>query len=332
MGDFLLTTRQAAELLGIHASSVKRWCNADLLACEQTEGGHRRIRLHELLRFARTENHPCILFDFAPDEAAVWEGIEAARRGEGFGRLVGLLYGWLELSERERPERLLLFLLEMGFAPEQVFDELLGPVMHRVGASWADGVLTVGDEHRMTQALRDALLMAYISRRARRAPRQTTNEAAGTAIVGCAPGDDHEMGALMARFLLGERGWKVIYLGANVPVEDFVIQQVRHEASLIAIAMTPPHGPAEALAHVRTLARLYEPSHPCRLVLGGRLLGGLSPELPETPFPEVSAFDSMLAFSDWLDQLVHVSIPPKALACALSDLPLLLPRTCAAGL
>ncbi|MEM1271970.1 MAG: helix-turn-helix domain-containing protein, partial [Bacteroidota bacterium] len=51
-----ISTRQASDLLGVHESSVKRWCNAGDLGCEYTHGGHRRIPLAELLRFAEARS------------------------------------------------------------------------------------------------------------------------------------------------------------------------------------------------------------------------------------------------------------------------------------
>ncbi|MBT8494320.1 MAG: helix-turn-helix domain-containing protein, partial [Deltaproteobacteria bacterium] len=39
----LLTTRDAAELLGVGTTSIKRWADSGLLECVKTPGGHRRF-------------------------------------------------------------------------------------------------------------------------------------------------------------------------------------------------------------------------------------------------------------------------------------------------
>ena len=54
MSDRRLTSTRVAEILGVTASSVKRWADEGLLACERTAGGHRRFRSSEVARFRET--------------------------------------------------------------------------------------------------------------------------------------------------------------------------------------------------------------------------------------------------------------------------------------
>lgn len=49
----LLSTHQAAELLEIHPSSLIKWIDDGRLEAHRTPGGHRRIKVEELLRFLR---------------------------------------------------------------------------------------------------------------------------------------------------------------------------------------------------------------------------------------------------------------------------------------
>ena len=51
MSDQRLTSTRVAALLGVTASSVKRWADEGLLACERTAGGHRRFLASEVARF-----------------------------------------------------------------------------------------------------------------------------------------------------------------------------------------------------------------------------------------------------------------------------------------
>ena len=53
--EILLTTSQAASLLQVHESSVKRWSNAGRVAPAKTTGGHRRITLSALLELAKEQ-------------------------------------------------------------------------------------------------------------------------------------------------------------------------------------------------------------------------------------------------------------------------------------
>ena len=51
MSEHKLTSTRVAELLGVTASSVKRWADEGLLVCERTAGGHRRFLASEVARF-----------------------------------------------------------------------------------------------------------------------------------------------------------------------------------------------------------------------------------------------------------------------------------------
>ncbi len=56
--DRLLTTREAAELLGVGPTTVKRWCDEGKLPALKTAGGHRRYREADVLAMRhRGETH-----------------------------------------------------------------------------------------------------------------------------------------------------------------------------------------------------------------------------------------------------------------------------------
>jgi excisionase family DNA binding protein len=48
-----VTTRQAAQALGVSEASLKRWCDQGLLPSVRTPGGHRRLPLDGVVQFIR---------------------------------------------------------------------------------------------------------------------------------------------------------------------------------------------------------------------------------------------------------------------------------------
>jgi excisionase family DNA binding protein len=56
--DHLLTPAEVGELLQVNASSVKNWVNAGRIAAFRTPGGHRRIRVSDLMTFLTKHNMP----------------------------------------------------------------------------------------------------------------------------------------------------------------------------------------------------------------------------------------------------------------------------------
>ena len=293
-----ISTRQASELLGVHESSVKRWCNAEALECWLTPGGHRRIPILGLVAFAHEQDIPLPLRHFGEDAGCVWAGLERAHREEGFEALADLTYAWVAQGRSRLPARLIEYLRAEGFTLGRILDRLVGPVMQRVGMGYHEGRVSIGDEHRMTQAMRDTLVTLHA---ADEAPGQPGGTVKPVAVVGCARGEVHELGALMVRLGLEAEGWRVVYLGLNVPTEDFVAQQIKHEATLLCISMMPPMGRAEAQTLMRLLDRMYDPAHPYRLAVGGSALNS-DDALDRTglTIPDVRLFGGIEPFMEWV--------------------------------
>lgn len=293
-----ISPRQAADLLGVHASSIKRWCNAGSLECWYTPGGHRRIPVDAVFTFAETEAIECALLGFAPHTLAVWDGMERARRDDDYSGLITLAHDWLAEDRSELTYRLLRTLLDFGFSLATLFDAVVGPVMGRIGQAWEDDRLAIGDEHRMTHTVTEMLIhLRYDLHMDEHDP------SAPVAIVGCTQGEYHELGALMVRILLESEGWHVYYLSADVPTEEFAAQQAKHHASLVAISVMPPRGYPEALRLRTVLSQLYRPESPYRLAIGGSQVSAMNGALPgDQPFVETVFFDKVTAFETWLGQ------------------------------
>jgi excisionase family DNA binding protein len=106
-----LTLSQAAEILGVHATTLRRWADEGQIRCMRTPGGHRRFLEQDLRSFVRsqtkdvgegaaTELHRALIRQTRQEMAttspaeATWriafdEAERAARRASG-RRLVGL--------------------------------------------------------------------------------------------------------------------------------------------------------------------------------------------------------------------------------------------------
>lgn len=57
-GPVYYTTVQIAKMMGVKAPTVINWIDDGLIHAYRTPGGHRRISLDELVRFARLYNYP----------------------------------------------------------------------------------------------------------------------------------------------------------------------------------------------------------------------------------------------------------------------------------
>lgn len=111
---------------------------------------------------------------------------------------------------------------------ETVCFEILQKSLQKVGHGWYEGAVTAQQEHfisALTLRQLEALLAAM--------PAPTRNE---RLITACAPGEQHTFGVLLLTLLLRRRGWNVVYLGANVPVErlETAVQTIEPHLAIVS--------------------------------------------------------------------------------------------------
>lgn len=114
-----------------------------------------------------------------------------------------------------------------------IFMEVISPCLEEIGEAWYTGRIRITTEHFASTFLRGkllALLQAYPSRRG-----------AAYILIGCAPTEQHELGSLMMAVLLRSHGYRVEFLGPDIPLEDLVdYASYEHPGMIILSATTLP--------------------------------------------------------------------------------------------
>jgi DNA-binding transcriptional MerR regulator len=156
---------------------------------------------------------------------------------------------------------------------DRQLDELLLPLLGDVGRRWASAECTIAQEHFASAFVREKLVAMR-------------DELAGQAsdgpeaICAGAPGEQHELGLLAAAIHLGMRGWKVTYLGADLPVDQIEPVARERRPALLCTSVIRTRSRSECLSLAAAM-RAVAPSE-TRVVLGG---AGLAPALPRSPAP-----------------------------------------------
>jgi excisionase family DNA binding protein len=294
----LLTTTEVGELLDVHPSTVKRWCNEEDLPFAKTDGGHRRIHLRDALDLAASRGIPTFLAPFAPYEGHVWSALQGLLNEGDVYRAVSLCLGWLTSGSTERVGTLITMLGQREDIPlTLVIDGVIQGFMAEVGDGWRSGRIRVADEHIASQVIIEALL----GLRAPEGSQSGETPVQATAVVGSMEGDLHHIGSLCVRVLLERAGWRVAYLGPDVPVEEFAAVQTSASASLVCVSFSPPHTLADIRRAVRILSEFYREEHPYALAVGGtRVIENNEDLTLEGPFPTTGVFQSAQQFVDWV--------------------------------
>jgi DNA-binding transcriptional MerR regulator len=118
-------------------------------------------------------------------------------------------------------------------APEVICIEVLQKGLAEIGARWAAGAVSVQQEH-----FASALLVRRLNALLAVAPRPSRP---GRLLAACPPGEEHDLALLMLTFILRWGGWEVIYLGANVPLDQWdATLRVISPHLVLSVAQTLP--------------------------------------------------------------------------------------------
>lgn len=120
--------------------------------------------------------------------------------------------------------------LEGGVPAEDLLLDVIAAVQRRVGVEWADNRLTVAAEHAAT-AINDRVIAALVRHPA--VARETT---AGRVAVACADGEWHALPARLLSEVLRLRGWRVDFLGAQVPTPHLIAHLHQHGPDAVALS------------------------------------------------------------------------------------------------
>ncbi len=243
----ILSTREAAELLGVGPSTVKRWADEGVLNCLRTTGGHRRFRASDVERLRAVQQ-----------TAGPAQNARTDR--------------WMELLSVEQPHGLSAALFaersRLGHWAA-VADELAG-VLEAIGEGWQAGRISILDEHAMSERLTRAL--AFV------AGTMPSSQGSPTALLLAAEGDDHLLGLALAELCFREADWQTRWVGRRTPIAEAAELLASRRVDGVAISASSASTDAGALAaQARTLGAAAAQGGGL-LVLGGH---GAWPNEPE---------------------------------------------------
>lgn len=135
-----------------------------------------------------------------------------------------------------------------GYDLKTLFEAILTPCLVDIGEAWYRGEIRITTEHFASTYLRGkllALLQSYPLRR--NAPY---------IMLGGAPTEQHEMGSLMLAILLRSQGYRVEYLGPDIPIEDLVDYAKQERPALIILSASMEEAALEMRRLQEKLSRL----------------------------------------------------------------------------
>ena len=121
---------------------------------------------------------------------------------------------------------LLLSRAAIALDPRTLIFEIVAPIIQEVGNRWENGTLRIAHEHAASSLFRNllgALIRTY-----------SADSNAPDAVIATPANELHEFGALLTAMLAASRGWRVTYLGPNLPADEIAhVVRIRNARLLL---------------------------------------------------------------------------------------------------
>jgi MerR family transcriptional regulator, light-induced transcriptional regulator len=182
-------------------------------------------------------------------------------------------------------------IVELG--TEMFIEKLLNPLLTLIGERWRTGELRPVHEHMASAIVRS---LTYILRN-----NNPCSPNAPKMIVSTPLNQLHELGALLAGIIAELKGWKVTYLGANLPAEEIAAAVRFTNASAVTISISFKNDDLLITKELRRLRKLI--GNDVALIVGGREAGYYEAVLDQIGVLKIKNYDH---FKEILEKLSSI--------------------------
>jgi methanogenic corrinoid protein MtbC1 len=171
----------------------------------------------------------------------------------------------------------------LAFSVPTVVDDIVVPLLSRIGTGWESGRMGPAHEHLATVVIRRFLEWmlgtVYIGERS------------PVMVAGTPAGEKHELGALLSAVSAAAEGWRGVFLGPDLPAEEIVSAALRLEAEVVSLSCVDPQHASLLPAEV-TRIRERLPAD-VLLILGGPLAISIRTALAAEGVDVLSTFQGL---------------------------------------
>lgn len=166
-----------------------------------------------------------------------------------------------------------------------LIEYVAAPLMRTLGERWSEGGVRPSHEH-----LSSAVLLRVLGRvfEATEPPSVAPN-----LVVATPAHHGHEFGALFAAVIAAAEGWRVTYLGPDLPADDLAATVRDTGAEALALSLVYPEEDADLENELRELRLKLPPAVP--ILVGGAAASSYRRVLDEIEAIEVSDMDELRA-------------------------------------
>jgi DNA-binding transcriptional MerR regulator len=236
-GEKLYTIGTVSKLTGVGAITLRAWERRyGLIRPVRKESGHRlytRQHIDQINRITALTQRGMRISQIRPemlesDAADAQSGPDADKWKDYLNSMMAAIISY----DEERLEEIYNEALSM-YPIGMVTRRLLTPLLVELGLRWEGGEGNIAEEHFFAFYLRNKLGARYHHRgRGNRGP---------LILVAGLPGEHHEIGLLLFALAAHESGYRVLPLGANMPLRDLsAVASKKHCAAIVLSGAIEP--------------------------------------------------------------------------------------------
>lgn len=263
---------EAANILGVNVSTIKRWTDDGRLKCIKTAGGHRKFAISHLAEFIQENKQKTSRVNVFPVEGEKDLEISYHITKGDFKFLKNRVLGDALDCNRERIHKILNGLYLGQFPLHKIYDNLITPVMHRIGDLWEREEITITEEHFASQIIRDSIIRLQSA-------MQIPSKKIGTALCLNFSSELHDIALKLVDHILEIRGYKVLFSGQITPLYKLESIFEKFQPDRVYISSTVVSEISLAQLELNHLLELCE-NNSAEVYVGGRGMDKLNIDHP----------------------------------------------------
>jgi methanogenic corrinoid protein MtbC1 len=211
-----------------------------------------------------------------------------------FAAITSAYYTALHTNDNQSALAIIHEALEQGASLATLYHTVIQPAMYQIGQQWERGELSVGAEHQATAITRMVLDICAF-------PYRPGLYGAPDVLAACVSPEQHDIGLRMVADCLEFNGWRTLYLGGNVPLDDIVMLTLHHQVAIVALSVTMGSH-ALHVRHLITALRQTALGPHLKILVGGQPFNRI-PNLWQRVGADGAANDALAAV-EWVNQVL----------------------------
>ncbi|MCE1190186.1 MAG: MerR family transcriptional regulator [Ignavibacteria bacterium] len=130
----------------------------------------------------------------------------------------------------------------------EVIEQIIIPLIEKIGNMWNDGEMRVAQEHFASSAIK--FFLARIS------TSYSASNSSPAIVIAAPEGQFHELEAVLASIIASSEGWRTIYLGPGLPVEEIASAAIQLHSRCVHLSLVYPADDGALLLQIPRLRSL----------------------------------------------------------------------------